>query len=156
MKRLPEVEKARLLMTEAMHWSVMKWLREKKNVRKVADQANAALDELGDRVKQSWPANIRDAYEGLACGGDRHAPRKTQEQSLNGRTGNGQGAASRCKRVYDEAIRAQEVAEETFDRAERMLSPSLARDGCTKAILSWELKEKAIHLAEDLAKSAEV
>ena len=46
MHKLPEVEEAKALMNEATEWSVMKWLREKKRVRKVADQANAALDKL--------------------------------------------------------------------------------------------------------------
>jgi hypothetical protein len=39
-------------------------------------------------------------------------------------------------------------AEETFDKAEKQLSTALAREGCRKAILSWDLHEKAIHKAE--------
>ena len=41
MKTLPEVETAKQLMNEAIRWSVITWLREKKRVRKTADQANA-------------------------------------------------------------------------------------------------------------------
>jgi hypothetical protein len=39
-------------------------------------------------------------------------------------------------------------AEHTFDEAERLLSTSLAREGCQKAIRSWDLHEKAIRRAE--------
>ena len=158
MKTLPEVEKAKRLMNEAMHWSVMKWLREKKNVRKIADQANAALDELSNRVERAWPANVRAAYEALeGHDADPPARRKTKEQTIDGRAvdgrdSNGRAAASRCRQADDAAIRARMLAEETFDRAERTLSPSLAREGCTKAILSWELKEKAIRLAENVVR----
>jgi len=152
MKTLPEVEKAKLLMTEAMHWSVMKWLREKRTVRRIADQANAALDELGDRVKQGWPPSVLAAYEALVSAeGAPRASRKANEQSLNGRA-----AASKCKQADEEAYRARLLAEETFDRAERMLSPSLAREGCSIAIRSWELKEKAIHMAEKIARSGAI
>ncbi|HEX4783648.1 MAG TPA: hypothetical protein VH350_04865, partial [Candidatus Sulfotelmatobacter sp.] len=54
MEKLPEVETARTLMTEAMRWSVVRWLREKKRVRKTADQANAALDRLSEEIQQRW------------------------------------------------------------------------------------------------------
>ena len=69
-------------MTEAMRWSVMKWLREKKNVRKAADQANAALDKLNREVKERWPDIVKSAYSALgpqssatsSGNGDRHRP----------------------------------------------------------------------------------
>jgi hypothetical protein len=51
MEKLKEVETARALMTEAVSWSVMKWLREKKRVRKAADQANAVLDQLSQTIR---------------------------------------------------------------------------------------------------------
>lgn len=41
-------------------------------------------------------------------------------------------------------------AEETFDQAEKQMSVSMARDGCKKAIHSWELRDKAIRKAEAL------
>ncbi len=62
MEKLPEVETAKALMTEAVSWSVMRWLREKKRVRKAADQANAALDQLSAAIQQSWPDRVRTAY----------------------------------------------------------------------------------------------
>lgn len=49
------------------------------------------------------------------------------------------------------AERARLDAEETFDQAEKQMSVSMARDGCKKAIHSWELREKAIRKAEALA-----
>ena len=52
------------------------------------------------------------------------------------------------KEADDEAYQAHLDAEETFDRAEKRLSTSLAREGARKAILSWELYEKAIVKAE--------
>ena len=63
MEKLPEVEAAKALMTEAVAWSVMKWLREKKRVRKTADLANAALDRLSETTKARWPEGLRLAYE---------------------------------------------------------------------------------------------
>ena len=65
MEKIPEVEAAKTLMTEAVSWSVMKWLREKKRVRKTADQANAALDQLNQAVKDRWPDSVRVAYASL-------------------------------------------------------------------------------------------
>ena len=50
MEKIPAVETAKSLMNDAVTWSVMKWLREKKTVRKIADQANAALDQLDQEV----------------------------------------------------------------------------------------------------------
>jgi hypothetical protein len=43
MRKLAEVDEAKALMTEGLNWSVMKWLREKKRVRRTADKANDAL-----------------------------------------------------------------------------------------------------------------
>jgi hypothetical protein len=44
-------------------------------------------------------------------------------------------------------------AEKAFDDAERQLSTSLAREGCRKAIHSWDLHEKAIRKAEVLIRT---
>lgn len=145
MKKLLEVEIAKELMAEAMKWSVMKWMGEKKKVRKTADQANAALDQLREAATRNWPASMRTRYEALGSNGS--SPQK--KESVNGHE-----AVSRCKQADDEANRARIIAEETFDRAERLLSTRLAREGCSQAIRSWELKEKAIRLADEIASSA--
>ncbi len=150
MSKLPEVEAAKNLMTEAMAWSVMKWLREKKRVRKTADQANAALDKWGEGVKRSWTDGVRDAYEVLlAEEGSGRSPKKRKSdispEVLQ--------IAKKIKVADDEAYRARMDAEKTFDDADRQLSTSLAREGCRKAIHAWELREKAIHKAEAVLNS---
>lgn len=102
MHTLPEVADAKALMTEAADWSVIRWLREKKRVRRTADRANALLDRLVAEAKAEAASDVQTAY------------------------------------------RARMDAEDTFDQAERDLSVRLAREGCRKAIHSWELYEKAI------------
>jgi len=148
MNKLPEVEIAKALMTEAMAWSVMKWLREKKRVRETADLANAALDLLSENTKARWPEGLRAAYEALgseaavgsASGLQRKPPRAIDPEA--------QPIVKKVKVADDEAYRARLDAEETFDEAERQLSTTLAREGCRKAIHGWDLHEKAIRQAE--------
>lgn len=130
-------------MTEAMAWSVMKWLREKKRVRKAADEANAALDHLNQVVKESWSKEARAAYQELVGQGQdvdcKRQPAIDSEARLFAKT---------VKKADEAASRARIDAESTFDEAERQLSTSLAREGCRKAIYSWDLHEKAIDKAE--------
>jgi len=140
MRKLPEVEEAKALMTEAVEWSVMKWLKEKKRVRKVADLANNALDQLSKETKLLWTGELRAAYSALAENTGKGKP--SDEQTLK--------SVKPVKQADDEAFRAHMEAENTFDEAERQLSTSMAREGCRKAIYSWELHEKAIRLAERL------
>jgi len=149
MEKLLEVETARALMTEAMTWSVMKWLREKKRVRKTADLANAALDQLGEVTRQAWPDRIKTTYKALAeqPTGPAGAHRQ-QRPSLPGSNPEAMLIANKLKESDDEAYRARMDAEETFDKAEKQLSTALAREGCRKAIHSWDLHEKAIRKAE--------
>ena len=149
MDKLAEVETAKALMTEAMSWSVMKWLREKKRVRQAADRANAALDRLSESVKKRWNSGLKAAYEVLVAqmasgtSADRAKkpplPMADPEATL---------IVRKVKEADDEAYRARMDAEKTFDDAERQLSTSLAREGCRKAIRGWELHEKAIRKAE--------
>lgn len=143
MEKLREVETAKELMTEATSWSVMKWLREKKSVRKAADQANAGLDQLNAAVKQRWPEGLRAAYDELSLKTGARRSQKLPANDVETRL-----AAKKVKEMDDEAYRARMDAEDTFDKAEKQLSTSLAREGCRKAILSWELHEKAIVRAE--------
>lgn len=145
--KLPEVETAKALMTEAMTWSVMKWLREKKNVRKTADQANAALDQLSERTKVRWPEDLKVAYAALD-GSASKTPSNGKKSSAHSADSENWFIAKKVKEADDEAYRARMNAEETFDAAERQLSTRLAREGCEKAIRSWDLKEKAISKAE--------
>jgi hypothetical protein len=139
-------------MTEAMRWSVMKWLREKKNVRKAADQANAALDKLNREVKERWPDIVKSAYSALgpqssaasSGNGDQHQP------SLLAIDRKSAALAKRLKEANDEAYHAREVAEETFDKAEKQLSTRLAREGCLRAIQAWDMLEEAIRKGEGI------
>jgi len=148
MERIPEVEAAKALMNEAVSWSVMKWLREKKRVRKTADQANAALDQLNQAVKNRWPDAVRVAYKTLVPQGAGIATVPVQSTQPIDQQSN--LSAKKVKEAEDVAYRARMDAEETFDTAERQLSTRLAREGCRKAIQSWELHERAIKKAEAL------
>jgi len=65
MRKLSEVEEAKKLMADAMDWSVLKWLWEKRTVRETADKANAALDMLEQKVKASWRDELKAAYKEL-------------------------------------------------------------------------------------------
>jgi hypothetical protein len=144
MRKLPEVEDAKALMVEARNWSVVKWLREKKRVRHAADKANDALDLLEKQVKASWNDELRLAYEGLLkrAGGGKAAREASSDSSAMAQL------AAKVKAADDKAYRAHMEAEDTFDKAERILSTSLAREGCRKAIESWDLHEHAIVQAE--------
>jgi hypothetical protein len=150
MLNLPEVDKATALMKEAINWSVMRWLSEKKRVRTAADMANDALDVRDAEVKASWSDELKAAYDELPptppCG--THAetlparrPGKQKKVSIDSET---RLLAKALKNADDEAYRAHMDAEDTFDRAERRLSTAMAREGSHKAILSWELREQAI------------
>lgn len=151
MEKILEVEAAKALMTEAVAWSVMKWLREKKRVRKTADQANAALDHLNQAVKDRWPDGLRVAYTSLVTQGCDNATISSQpippSPAIDPQS---RLSAKKVKEADEAAHHARIDAEETFDEAERQLSTGLAREGCRKAIQSWELHEKAIRRAEAL------
>ena len=152
MKKIPAVEAAKAQMNEALTWSVVKWLREKRTVRKVADQANAALDQLNLALKSRWPEDVRAAYETLVKQGSGNNKARSQP---NSRAPDAETTvrARKVKEADDEAHRARMDAEATFDDAEKQLSTALAREGCRKAIHSWALHERAIQKAEDLIPS---
>jgi hypothetical protein len=153
MEKVSEVETAKSLMTEAMTWSVMKWLREKKRVRKTADLANAALDKLDKTVKTSWAENIKAAYQALPSkangGATARIGHKTATQAI---APEATLIAKKLKEADDEAYRVRMDAEDTFDEAERQMSTSLAREGCRRAIQCWDLKEKAIRKSQAVAR----
>jgi len=148
MKKLPAVETAKELMTEAMSWSVMKWLREKQKVRKAADEANAALDQLSETVQARWTEGAREAYAALVAQPAGERKGRSQPDPAQALDSDAKLIAKKVKEADDEAYRARQDAENTFDEAERQMSTSLAREGCRKAIHGWELHEKAIQKAE--------
>lgn len=144
MQTLKEVDAAKALMHEAVNWSVMRWLAEKKRVRKAADRANDLLDELDRSIKAMWSNELRVAYAELA-------PTKSGKKAA---TYSSNACPEVClfarqvRQADNEAYSARMDAEDTFDLAEKRLSTSLAREGAQKAILSWDLKEKAIAIAK--------
>jgi hypothetical protein len=144
MQKLSEVESAKALMTEAMSWSVMKWLREKKRVRHAADKANAALDTLNCAVKEQWTKADQTGYESRLA------------QSSNGIFGeNAARLLAHVKEADEKARNARMDAEAMFAKAEKQLSIRLAREGCRMAIHSWELQEQAIRRAVQLIRVQE-
>jgi hypothetical protein len=156
MRKLPEVLEAKELMNEAMDWSAFKWLFEKPRVRQTADRANEALDRLNRRVKTKWSDEHKTTYRKLSAGAHGGGACTEKEQ---------QPAAtdSQLELLIDDILKADQAAhrarmraEEIFDEAERQMNTSLAREGCKKAIHSWELHEKAIRKAEAIAGAGEV
>jgi hypothetical protein len=137
MRKLPPVEEAKTLMSEARDWSVWHWLMEKRRVREAADRATEALGEMEEKVKARWSEELRKA---AGNGGVRGL-----DQELR-------SALQELKRAEEAAEASRLDAEATFDEAERRLSASMAREGAQKAITSWELREKAIRKAESLGR----
>jgi hypothetical protein len=133
MQKLVEVEEAKAGMIEAIDWSVMKWLREKKRVRQMADRANAALDAKIAELKRAWDTKLQAAYQ------------QTVANSANPELA---ALVKKLKKAEEVAKAARDDAEKTFDDAEKNLSTSMAREGCRKAIHSWEEHEHVIRLAE--------
>jgi hypothetical protein len=139
-RKLPEVEEAKALMTEAMEWSVFTWLFQKSKVRAIADQANAVLDQLNRTTKAGWSDEIKAAFKRL---GRRDAD--GVDSSIDPEI---QQFVKKVKHADDAARHARKDAEDTFDEAERQLNTGLAREGCRKALHQWELDAKAIRCAE--------
>jgi hypothetical protein len=117
-------------------------------VRKAADQANAALDRVSEELRQSWPDHIRSAYHAVGTSNPDLKPNSRPGQKTLAKDSRDFVIARQLKDADDEAFRARMAAEKTFDDAEKRLSTSLAREGCLKAIQSWELHEKAISESE--------
>jgi hypothetical protein len=137
MRKLPPVEDAKALMSEARDWSVWHWLMEKGRVRKTADRATEALGEQETKVKAGWSEELRKAAE------------NGRSRSLDPEL---KLALRELKQAEDAAEASRLDAEATFDEAERRLSAAMAREGAQKAIASWELREKAIRKAESIGR----
>ncbi len=137
MRKLPAVEEAKALMSEAANnWGLWKWLTEKRRLRETADAAWSALGEAEKKVKAAWPDELRLAYDELDSAGKRRT--KSELRAV----------AQRIKEADDEAYRAHMEAEDIFAESERRLSTAMARQGAARAIEAWELTEKAIRQAE--------
>jgi hypothetical protein len=158
MHKLSDVEDAKALMTEAMEWSVWRWLLEKGRVRAAADRANAALAGLEKEVKAVWNDDLKKAYREIeahaAFDSNPRAKRQLEKAREEAKDVDPEIKRS-VKRVWDADDHAETVrlgAEATFDEAERRLSASMAREGAQQAMEAWGLREKAIRKAESLAK----
>ena len=81
MRKLPEVEEAKALMTEAMDWSVFTWLFQKVKVRETADRANAALDKLNRVVRSRWSDEVKAAYKDLTAKAASHRSAEATAQN---------------------------------------------------------------------------
>lgn len=155
MRKLNEVQQAKELMLDAIDWSTFKWLFEKPRVRETADRANAALDRLEKSVKARWTDDLKTEYRKLSgkAGGAARKEQKGQPAPLPFDP-EARVLLENVLHADRAAERARIDAEKTFEEAERQLSTSLAREGCKKAIHSWELHEKAIRKAEAMADPA--
>lgn len=152
MKTLAEVKEAKELMKEAMEWSSFKWLWEKQRVRRTADVANAALDRLERSTKAKWSENCRAIYKKLSG-------KKVTESETT--VAGGHEDDTQLTLLVEKMLeadhawkRAKQAAEDAFDEAERRMSTDLAREGCKRAIHSWELHEKAIRQAALVVESS--
>jgi hypothetical protein len=144
MKKIAEVEQAKTIMTEAQDWGIWRWLTEKRKVRLAADSCNDALARAEKRVIESWPEELRAAYDALA-GDAKKRHRKIDAETLE--------TVREVKDALDEAERVRLDAEDIFDRADRALSTSMAKQGTYRAIEAWEMREKAIRKAESVGKA---
>jgi hypothetical protein len=151
MRKLPEVQEAKDLMSQAMEWSSFKWLFEKSRVRETADRANAALDRMNRSIKAHWTEEIKAAHKRLSAGTPA-AVRRLENEPPHKECTDPETILLLEKLIEADhaAHRARMDAEDTFDRAEKLMSTDIAREGCKKAIHSWELHEKAIRKAEAL------
>lgn len=137
MKSLKEVAHARAIMKEAEDWSVLRWLSDKKKVRRAADAANAALRAQHEELKARWPTELRTAYDALAA-----------KSKADGLTDETVRLAKKLLRADENAKAAHEQAEATFAEAEKKFSSFIARQGCAEALRSWDLLEQANIKAE--------
>jgi hypothetical protein len=145
MQKIIEVDEAKAIMTEGIDWSVLKWLREKKTVRKMADRANAALDATILKIKTNWDKDLQFAFDQLGTPAGKAETSKFAPELL--------AQAKKLRHAADDAKRARDDAENTFDEAEKRLSTTMAREGARKAIRSWELHEHMIRLSEAAAQA---
>ena len=138
MPNLSAVLEARAIFNEALTWSVMKWLSEKKKVRKIADAANATLDNAEKELRRRWDPSIEEAYKTL----------QDRSSHLDTPSGEAFRLARAIKQAHDKAIELRAEAEAMFSKAEERLSVATAREACHKALEGWRFHEEAVGLSE--------
>jgi len=159
MKKLPAVEEAKALLTEAQDWGVFKWLTEKGRVRATADRGTEALNECEKQVKAGWHDDLNKAYEELLAKAALDHNARAQRHYDKVREAAAavpapiKQAIAKVKEADDAVTAAREEAERIFDEAERRMSTSMAKEGALKAIEAYDLHEKAIRKAEAAARA---
>ena len=160
MQKLPEVEQAREIMTVSQDWGVFRWLAEKKRVRTIADRAVAAFDDVEATVKDSWPDELKKAYDelvaeaavdGTAESKTAFAKAKADAKDVDAKI---KVIAGKVKEADDEAYDCRMDAEDKFAEAERKLSTSMAKEAAQIALRSYDLREKAIKKSEAARRDA--
>ena len=146
MHKLPPVEEAKTLFSEARNWSMWRWLVEKRRARTTADAAWEALGACEEKVKAGWAEEWQEAYRELSAKGGAKSRRHSElDPELK-------AALERLHEADKTAREAHEAAEAQFDEADRRMSSSMAREGAQMAIDAWELTEKFIRKAEALGR----
>ncbi|MGO4883841.1 MAG: hypothetical protein ACLP59_23920 [Bryobacteraceae bacterium] len=160
MRKLTQVEDAKSLLEVAKDWGVWKWLTEKKTVRRTADIAWEAFDELDKEIQSGWSVDLDNAYteleaEAELAEGGAPAKRKYEKakKEAAGVDPKVKILAQKLKEAYDEAWRVRMEAERMFDEAERRLSTSMAREASQVAIDAYNLREKAVRKADAAARA---
>ena len=149
MRKLEAVEDARAIMTQGLEWGVFKWLMEKPRVRKIADRATEALNDLEDKVKATWSDDLKRAYNHLAT----QSASKGKKDSKDGGRFDPE-VLETARKVFDADEETETMrlgAEDTFTEGERKLSVAMAREGAQRALATYDLHEKAIRKAEAAA-----
>lgn len=131
MQKLEAVERARIVMTEAIDWPDWQWLFQKDKVRALADLASKAFETANREARDSWTGELKQAYAG--------------------RTG---VEANQIREADEEAARVTLEAETMFAEAEARLNAMMARDAARKALQSFDLREKALEAAQAAGKAA--
>ena len=137
MQKLVAVEDAKALMREAVGWSLWNWLTQKGKLRSTADAAWEALENQDRKVKERWSEDIKKAYAG---------------KNSNHLDPELKAAVQRVREADDEWKVARDIAEATFDEADRRMSTSMACVGAQMALDAWALREKVIRKAEALSR----
>ncbi len=123
-------------------------------MREIADRATAALERADRKVKATWSDELKKAYDELVSQDPNPRTHRREEGQVTGDqtiAPETRLKARQVKKADDEAARATRDAEATFDEAERLLSASMAREGARQALKSYDLRERAIRMAQECA-----
>jgi len=116
MQKLIPVEEAKALMREAAGWSVWGWLTEKQRLRRTADAAWDALEELERKTKERWSDDLKNQLK--EADDAWHEARETAEATFD------EAERRMDTRMAREgtklAIYAWELAEQAIRRAEAL------------------------------------